>query len=108
MKMAAYAFICLLLLSGLNAFAQSEVKGTVKDEKGPLAGVSILLKHRPGGTQTNADGNFSIQADRGDTLVFSHSSYLEQEVVVDARANYSLTLASNAQSMENVVVIGYG
>jgi TonB-linked SusC/RagA family outer membrane protein len=108
MKWTAYCFICLFLFYGLQGFAQGPVKGTVKDEKGSLAGVTVLVKHSSKGTQTDASGNFSIQANVGDTLLFSSSGYLSQEVAVDARTNYNITLSINAQSMENVVVIGYG
>ena len=67
MKKAVSAFLCLMILYGSAAFAQGQVKGTVRDENGPLAGVNVLVKHSSRGTQTNASGNFSIQAGSGDT-----------------------------------------
>jgi TonB-linked SusC/RagA family outer membrane protein len=102
-------FICLLLLYSSTAFAQVQlVKGTVRDEKGPLPGVSILIKGKNTGTQTDAAGNFSIQAAKGDTLVISSTGYVAQRVAIDSRSVYNLTLTSDAKAMEDVVVIGYG
>src|SRR6266540_6676757 len=107
MKKLVCAFTCLLFLYG-HAFAQNRIQGTVRDEKGPLPGVTVLVKHTSRGVTTNASGNFSIQANRGDTLVISFSGYLPAEAVVDSRAGYEITLVTDVQSMENVVVIGYG
>lgn len=108
MKKLACAFVCVFLLCVTNAFSQGEVKGTVRDEKGPLAGVNVLVKNTSRGVQTNASGNFSIQASRGDTLVFSSSGYVAQETAIDERTVYDITLATDVKMIENVVVIGYG
>jgi TonB-linked SusC/RagA family outer membrane protein len=108
MKKLVCAFACLLLLYVTDAFAQSGVKGTVRDEKGPLAGVTVQVKHTSRGATTNASGNFSIQTIEGDTLVITSSGYIAQEIAVDDRAAYNVMLVTDVQSMENVVVIGYG
>lgn len=108
MKEIVCAFICQVLLLGTGAFAQGPVNGKVRDEKGPLQGVSVLVKNTSAGTQTDASGDFSIQATTGDTLVFSFSGYMSQETVVDGRSTYDISLVTDVQSMENVVVIGYG
>ncbi|HEY9362737.1 MAG TPA: carboxypeptidase-like regulatory domain-containing protein, partial [Chitinophagaceae bacterium] len=108
MRTAACTFICLLLLCGYSGFAQTVVEGTVRDEKEPLAGVNVIVKHTNTGALTNASGHFNVRAAKGDTLVFSYTGYQTQEVAVDNRSNYSITLINQAQEMENVVVIGYG
>jgi TonB-linked SusC/RagA family outer membrane protein len=108
MKKLVCALSCLLLFFVNNAFAQKEVKGTVRDEKGPLAGVTVQVKHGSRGVTTNASGNFSIRANRGDTLVFTSAGYIAQETAVDDRGVYEVRLPVDVQSMENVVVIGYG
>src|SRR6266550_1749927 len=102
MKKLICAFACLFLLCGTNAFAQGEVKGSVRDEKGPLAGVTVQVKHTSRGVTTNASGNFSIQAIRGDTLTITSSGYSVQETAVDDRAAYNITLVADVQSMENI------
>lgn len=108
MKKTVCALMGLLLLYASGAFAQGQVTGTVTDEKGPLSGVSVLVKHTTRGVQTGAAGDFSIQAGRGDTLVFSYSGYVPLQTVVDDRTVYTISLVTDVQSMENVVVIGYG
>jgi len=108
MKKLFCAFVCLFLLYVTDAFAQSIVRGTISDEKGPLAGVTVQVKHTPRAVTTNVSGNFSIQATRGDTLMITSSGYIAQEIAVNERATYNVTMITDVQSMENVVVIGYG
>lgn len=108
MKTIAYVLTCIFLLTGPSGFAQSIIKGTVKDVNGVLAGVSVLVKHTARGTLTNASGNFTIQAASGDTLVSTHSGFTPVETVVDQRSSYDIIMVAEVQSMENVVVIGYG
>jgi TonB-linked SusC/RagA family outer membrane protein len=108
MRTTAFALMCMLLLLGLDSMAQSQVRGTVRDEKGPLQGVSVLIKHTARGTQSDASGNFSIQANRGDTLTFSYSGFAPQELVVDGRSVYNINMSSDAKALDDVVVVGYG
>src|SRR4051812_32198880 len=110
MKRRIEILICLILLlnSSVSMAQRSPVKGTVKDEKGPLPGVSILLKGTQTGTQTDAKGNFSIPASPGDTLVFSSLGYTLQEVKVTGSTPLQIVMTSEAKALENVVVIGYG
>lgn len=85
------------------------VTGTVLDTKGePLTNVSVTIKGAKVGTVTNASGQFSIEANAGDILVFSIVGYIEQEVVVGAEDNLSVILNAADARMEEIVVIGYG
>jgi hypothetical protein len=99
MKKLACAFVCLVLLYGPVAFAQNRVNGTVRDEKGPLAGVTVVVKHTTRGTQTDASGRFSIQANKSDTLVFSSAGYTLAETAVDNRNAYNSAMVTEVQSM---------
>src|SRR6266487_5503417 len=110
MKRGIETFICLiLLLCGSVSLAQRlPIKGTVKDEKGPLPGVNVLVKGTQTGTQSDAKGNFSIEAAQGDTLVFSSIGYALQEVKITGVAALQILMISEAKALENVVVIGYG
>src|SRR5690606_39725247 len=54
------------------------------------------------------DGKYSIVVNDGDVLVFSSIGYLSQEVVVGGQSVINVTLAEDVQSLEKVVVIGYG
>ena len=74
MKKKLLRNLILLLLFGLQTgFAQQKtVKGTITDESGlPLPGVNVLVKGTIKGTQTDFDGNFTINANEGQVLVFS-------------------------------------
>lgn len=83
--------------------------GRVLDEgKGtPVEGVSVLMKGSNRGTVTAADGSFRLEVDnRHGTLIFSLIGYQTQEVVMGSRMDIQLSMAS--QSLNDVVVIGYG
>jgi TonB-linked outer membrane protein, SusC/RagA family len=93
----------------LNSYSQNMViKGNVKDEKGPVAGATILVKGSAAGSLTDANGDFSISAPKGSTLVITSTGYAQQEIVVGNRTNINVTIESEAKTLENVVVIGYG
>jgi TonB-linked SusC/RagA family outer membrane protein len=108
MKKTITALFFLILLYGPHASAQSQVKGVVRDGKGPLQGVSVLVKHTARGTQTDASGNFSIQVNRGDTLTFSFLGYTTVESAVDGRSVYDINMSTEARALDDVVVVGYG
>lgn len=108
MRKIAFALICLLVLIAENSFAQNQVRGTVRDEKGPLEGVTVLIKNTNRGVQTNNSGSFTILASQGDTMVFSFAGYAAQEMAVTASTVYNVLLGIEAKSLEDVVVVGYG
>lgn len=86
------------------------VEGTVADEQGvALPGVSIVLKGTLRGTVTDINGEFSIDAPEGSTLVVSFIGFQSEEITVE-RSNIPLkiTLAESTESIEEVVIIGYG
>ncbi|WP_166962817.1 SusC/RagA family TonB-linked outer membrane protein [Yeosuana marina] len=105
-KLLKKVLLPLALLLGSFTYAQS-VTGTVSDVSGPLPGVNVLVKGTTTGTVTDFDGNFAINANNGDTLVFSYVGYLAQEVVVSGSV-ITVTLAEDAAQLDEVVVIGYG
>jgi TonB-linked SusC/RagA family outer membrane protein len=85
------------------------VTGKVTGEDGsPLVGVSITVKGTAKGTATNSTGDFSIDADLNSTLVFSYIGYTTQEVRVTGSSPINISLKGAQQSMNEVVVIGYG
>lgn len=86
-----------------------QITGQVLDAQNePLIGVSILVKGTTTGTVTDFDGNYSIQAATGSTLVFSYVGYTTQEVVVGSRAIINVKLEDDSQSLDEVIVVGYG
>ncbi|MCX2453328.1 TonB-dependent receptor [Pedobacter sp. PLR] len=85
------------------------VKGTVKDSQGPLPGVTVTLKSAPGrGTSTDANGNFSISVPEDGVLVFKMLSYAPQEVPVNNQKLINVTLVTESNNLDEVVVVAYG
>ena len=99
----------LLCLFPLGALAQSLVKGTVKDVSGdPIIGASVKVQGSKSGVITDFDGNFSVPAENNATLVISYIGYTTETVKVSGRNNLSITLREDAQTLNDIVVIGYG
>lgn len=88
---------------------QSIVKGQVKDEMGiPLGGVTVLVKGTTNGVATDFDGNYAINASKGNILKFSYVGMLPVEVTVGEDLSIDITLTIDSESLEEVVLIGYG
>ncbi|WP_083326180.1 SusC/RagA family TonB-linked outer membrane protein [Hymenobacter coccineus] len=100
-----------LLLQPFGAAAQTQtIQGIVKDGKGEaLPGVTILVKGTTNGASTGVDGRFTLQAPANSVLVISSVGFTRQEIpVAGTNGNVNVTLADNAQALNDVVVIGYG
>ena len=100
--------LLLGLFLSVGAFAQQiTVKGHVKDATGePIIGATVRVAGTQTGVVTDFDGNFQVQANQGQTLNVSYIGY--QAVDVQAAPNVTVTLQEDSQSLEQVVVIGYG
>ena len=97
----------LLALSVQFVFAQKTVSGTVSDEAGPLPGVNVLIKGTTTGTETNFDGNYSLMASEGQTLVFSYVGYNNVEKVVGT-ANVYDVMMTGGTILDEVVITAVG
>lgn len=98
-------------ICAISAYAQkTAVTGTVTDNTGePLIGASVLVKGSPGdGAATDIDGNFTINVAPDGILVVSYIGYDTKEVAVGGKSHLDITLYENSQSLDEVVVIGYG
>ena len=83
--------------------------GTVTDSKGePLIGVSILVKGTSNGTITDMDGNFKIQAAKGDVLEVSYIGYASQTITLANAQPIKVTLGEDTQVLDEVVVTALG
>lgn len=82
------------------------ISGVVSDSSGPLPGASIIVKGTNRNAQTDFDGKFSINANRGETLVVSFVGYESSEVRIGNNATYNVRLRDNVR-LEEVVVEGY-
>lgn len=96
------------------SFAYSQevnIKGTVTDQVSgePLPGVNILVKNTSKGASTDFDGNFEIVGVQiNSVLVFSYVGFKDQEVIVKNGNPLSIILIEDTESLDEVVVIGYG
>lgn len=106
----SFFLILILPLISSTLSAQSRtLKGTVNDSKGdPMQGVSVVVKGTSTGVATDKKGNYSIDVEPGAVLSFSFSGFLPQDITADGRPVLNVSLSENPQSLENVVVIGYG
>lgn len=87
---------------------QQMVSGSVKDIDGnPLPGVNVLVDGTTNGTQTDFDGNYSIEADEGDILVFSYMGMITQRIEVTTDV-VEVTMKENTSELDEVIVVGYG
>jgi TonB-linked SusC/RagA family outer membrane protein len=89
---------------------QFAVSGVVTDENNlTLPGASVLEKGNTNGTATDAEGRFSLNvSDANATLVISFIGYTSQEVSINGRSVINVALTPSVQSLEEVVVVGYG
>lgn len=101
----------LFALSTVVAVAQTlNVKGVVKDAVSgeTLPGVSVVIKGTTTGTETDFDGIFNLSnVKKGATLVFNYLGKKPKEVVVTV-ATIEISLEDAAETLEEIVVIGYG
>ncbi len=103
---------CLLCLPSAWTFGQTsdqKVKGTIRDEKGlPLSGVTVTIKGSTGGTQTDGNGEFTIEAGLGAVLQVSMIGYEAKLIPVIHGKPMDISLRISTTSLNDVVVIGYG
>lgn len=94
----------------METLLEQSVKGFVKDENGvALPGVSVILKGTQRGMTTDGQGAYQLSVPNSESiLVFSYVGYLSQEVKVGSLSTINITLRPNNQSLEEVVVVGYG
>jgi len=113
MKLSFKKFVLMffILFFSTLVFGQTKtVTGKISSQEDgkPLQGVSVVIKGTVTGTQTNVNGEFSIEAAQKDVLVFSYAGFIEQEINVGTQSSLSLSLKSDASNLGEVVVVGYG
>ncbi len=102
----------LFLIVFQTAWAQDKaITGKVvsKDDNSPMPGVTVVVEGTTRGTQTDASGNFSVEAPAGATLVVSFIGFTTQRVPVTADKNvYNVAIASDTKQLQEVVVTSFG
>ncbi|SDG41860.1 SusC/RagA family TonB-linked outer membrane protein [Psychroflexus sediminis] len=107
---ANWIFLFIFAIISQVGFAQNqEVTGTVVDNTGlPLPGVNVIEEGTANGTQTNFDGEYSIQVGEAAVLVFSYLGMKEQRIPVNNRASIDVTLKPATGQLDEVVVTALG
>jgi TonB-linked SusC/RagA family outer membrane protein len=100
-----------LLLICTSAFAQAQtVQGTVTDnENQPIPGVNVVVKGEKAHAVTDGTGKYLLQnVNDKATLVFSSIGYITQELAPGTKTTFNVRLASDAKTLNETVVVGYG
>ena len=94
---------------GAGVLNAQTVKGTVisGSDNEPLIGASVMVEGTKNGAVTDLDGNFAISAKNGQTLEVSYLGFITQKVKVTGSV-INVTLLEDKQSLDEVVVVGYG
>lgn len=108
MKKIRQLFFAILFMSPILMSAQEMINGNVQDDQGTdLPGVSVMIQGTTKGTATDFDGNFELEVDDANAiLVFSYVGYTNVEL--PATSNMNVVLTESAESLDEVVLIGYG
>ncbi len=84
---------------------QQEITGKVTGQNGePLLGVTVFIKNNRIGTTTNIDGDYSITASKGDTLIFSFIGYISQQVTVSNQPTIDISLKEDVAALGEVEI----
>lgn len=101
----------VLFLGIYSSFAQQKtVRGTITtaEDGQPLPGASVIIEGTSRGTQTDFDGNFSIEASSTETLLISYVGFKNLRKKIGSATQFSLALQADSESLEEVIVTAYG
>ena len=88
---------------------KKQISGKIVDQNGePVIGANIYVKGTTNGTMTDLDGNFSLSVPETGTLLISYIGFLSQNIDIKGQANFLIVLKEDTQSLDEVVVVGYG
>ena len=109
-KLINHLLTCLTILFCVGMYGQQKaVTGIVTDATGSaLPGTNVIIKGSTQGVQTDFDGNYSIEANTGDVLVFSFIGYATNEVTVGSNTVINIVLKEDSSVLDEVVITGYG
>ncbi|MBQ8153469.1 MAG: SusC/RagA family TonB-linked outer membrane protein, partial [Prevotella sp.] len=106
-------FVTMLTMQAMGmgaALSAKTISGTVvsSTDNEPLIGATVQVDGAQGGTITDFEGNFTIEANEGQTLVVSYIGYVTKKVKIAGTSRLTITLDEDKASLDEVVVIGYG
>jgi len=110
MKTTINGLLFFLFFAPFVVIGQTSLTGTVTEQSTsiPLPGVNVVIKGTSTGTATDFDGNYQIDVNSGDIIVFSYVGYQPQEITFTGQATLNVQLAEDAAQLEEIVIIGYG
>lgn len=85
-----------------------KITGVVLDAFGPVVGANIVEKGTMNGVISDSEGRFVLNVAPGATLIVSYIGYVSQEIKINDQASYTITLREDTETLEEVVVVGYG
>ena len=107
MKKLGFSILMFLFYAHMNA--QTTVSGVVSDKNGPLPGVSVLVQGTNNAVATDFDGKYQLpKVAAGSTLSFSFIGYKTQNIAIGNKNTINVVLVEDLQSLNEVVVVGYG
>lgn len=93
----------------LQQAGKKVVKGVIKDESGlTVIGANVMEKGTTNGTITDLDGCFTLEVAEGAELLISYIGFNTQTISVKGQTSFSIILKEDSQSLDEVVVVGYG
>ncbi len=103
-------FFYLIVICSITLLQAQEklISGVVSDVSGPLPGVSIFVKGKTNGTETDLDGKYQIKATEGNILVFSFIGMKKVEKIVGKSSVINVLMKEDISTLEEVVILGYG
>jgi TonB-linked SusC/RagA family outer membrane protein len=108
-RLGSILAILLSFLLSTTVYAQGTVSGTVSNKEGnPVSGATVSVKGKRINTVSNAEGKFTIQAGKGDVLFITSVGFDTYEVKVNDAADITVQLTIRVESLDDVVVVGYG
>ncbi|MCT1525403.1 SusC/RagA family TonB-linked outer membrane protein [Sphingobacterium hotanense] len=106
-----HLFMFLCIVFGVQmSYAQTTISGTVKDGQSStvIPGVTVALKGKPVSTQTDEAGKFTLEASPTDSITFTFIGYVTRTMPVGDQTFFNISLQSADETLEEVVVVGYG
>ena len=89
--------------------SSKRITGIVLDATGmPVIGANVMEKGTTNGTITDMDGKFSLNVEKGATLVVSYIGFAKQEIKIGNQTNLSITMKEDSEALDEVIVVGYG
>ena len=99
-----------IVITAQQAGSLKKIHGVVKDVNGePIIGANVVVKGSPSnGTITDFNGNFDLSVTSNATLQISYIGYNTQELFVGKKTDFNIVLKEDTETLEEVVVVGYG